>query len=60
MNTMMQKVVFNNLLRRLEIQPAKEKSNAEKFYEWLAFRCKNKYVSNEEAMARAYQRIIEY
>jgi hypothetical protein len=58
MTTTVQKMVLNRLLRKLDIKPATEKSNAEKFHDWLR-KCGNIHMANQEQMARAYARIIE-
>jgi hypothetical protein len=52
--------VFNDLMDKLEIQPSTQKSNAEKFYEWMKNKVKHPYADNEMVMANAFSRIIEY
>jgi len=58
MKTEIQKQVFNNLMIKLEIKPAK--TNSERFNEWMRNKVKSIFYADNERMTRAFNRVDEY
>jgi hypothetical protein len=56
MNAKVNQMVFNNLMKKLEIQPAQ--TEVERFNEWMKSKVKSIHYSNNNAMCEAYKRII--
>jgi len=56
MKTEINNKVFNNLMQRLNINPAQ--SNQERFDDWMRNKVKSIHYANNNAMCNAYQRII--
>lgn len=48
--------VFQNLMKKLDIKPAK--SNVERFNDWMKYKVQSVHYSNNNAMCEAYKRII--
>jgi len=58
MKTEIQKTVFNNLMTKLEIKPAK--TNSDRFNEWMRNKVKSIFYADNERMTNAFSRINEY
>lgn len=56
MKAQINKMVFDNLIKKLEIQPAQ--TEVERFNEWMNSKVKSVHYSNNNAMCEAYKRII--
>jgi len=57
MKQQIKQTVFNNLMNKLDIKPAK--TEAENFNEWMKNKVKSIHYANNEKMCNAYNRISQ-